>query len=181
MNITAKIAKIANRTDRFLGTTVNKLKDIALRGSQALPEIQRDIKYRLKFVTYQIRLNKIRPNTLAALDYANRGIQIGLVQRVLTTDFWFIDDLRKELADQEVHIVDIDHILHFANTPADLGTGLDQLRYDEAEIDYPIYINREMVIVDGNHRYLKAKEKGEKTIAVQYVGKPHLSLFNCDL
>ena len=181
MNITAKIAKIANRTDRFLGTTVNKLKDITLRGSQALPEIQREIKYRLKFVTYQMRLNRIRPNTAAALEFANRGMQIGLVQRVVTTDFWFIDDLRKEMVDEEVHIVNIDDITHFTNTSKDLGTGLDQLRYDEADYSYPIYLNSEMVIVDGNHRYLKAKEKGEKTIAVQYVGKPHLSLFNCDL
>lgn len=181
MNITTKIAKIANRTDRFLGTTVNKLKDIALRGSEVLPEIQRDIKYRLKFAAYQIRLNKIRPNTAAALEYANRGIQIGLVQRVLTTDFWIIDDLRKEMADVEVQIVALDDIIHFTSTSKDIGTGLDQLRFDEADYNYPIYLNSEMVIIDGNHRYLKAKAKGEKTIAVQFVGKPHLSFFNCDL
>ena len=181
MNIKHKIAKIANRTDRILGQARNNLVALSQRGFEVVPEILRNAKYQGKYVSYRIKLSAIKPNTKESLKLAEKGIQIGMITRLLMTELWFIDDLRKELRDAPIELVSIDKIKSVMGTEGDRGTGFDQMRYDEADFEYPIYVNHENIVVDGNHRYKKALEAGEKNILVQYVGKPHLELFNCDI
>ena len=100
---------------------------------------------------------------------------------MITTKVWLISELRKELKDADVFMRDVDTITSFTGTAADTGTGIDQLRLDEADIEYPIYLTRDGIIVDGNHRLLKAKMSGKKSVPVQYVTPAHLEILNCDL
>lgn len=181
MKLLNTIAKIGNRTDRILGRTVNKIKDIATRGTEAMPEVLRDIRYRTKFIQYSVRLKMTPAGSAKALEMAEQGIQIGLVRNLITTSFWFIDDLRKEMADAPITMRSVSSLTSFADGEDNLGTGIDIRRLDECDVEFPIYITPEGVIIDGNHRYKKARANEMHSLPVQVVGKPHLVIFNCDL
>lgn len=112
---------------------------------------------------------------------AEQGIQIGLVRNLITTSFWFIDDLRKEMADAPITMRSVSSLTSFADGEDNLGTGIDIRRLDECDVEFPIYITPEGVIIDGNHRYKKARANEMHSLPVQVVGKPHLVVFNCDL
>lgn len=175
------LAKTANRTDRFLGTLRNNVVKLTTRGTKVIPPMLRDVKYKAMALSYLTQLNLTKPGTPAAVKLAERGIQLGTITGLITTKVWLISELRKELKDAEVFMRDVNTITSFTGTDNDTGTGIDQLRFDEADIEYPIYLTNEGVIVDGNHRFLKAKASGKKTVPVQYVPCAHLEILNCDL
>ena len=47
MNIKSKIAKIANRTDRFLGTLRNNVVKVTTRGPEVIPPMLRAAKHKV--------------------------------------------------------------------------------------------------------------------------------------
>lgn len=175
------LAKTANRADRFLGTLRNNVVKVTTQGTEAIPPLLRAVKHKAMAVSYLTRLSLTKPGTPAAIKLAESGIQLGAVTGLITTKVWLISELRKELKDADVFMRDVDTIKSFTGTEADTGTGIDQLRLDEADIEYPIYLTRDGVIVDGNHRLLKAKLAGKKSVPVQYVTPAHLEILNCDL
>lgn len=175
------LAKTANRTDRFLGTLRNNVVKVTTRGPEVIPPMLRAAKHKVMAASYLTRLSLTKPGTPAAIKLAESGIQLGAVTGMITTKVWLISELRKELKDADVFMRDVDTITSFTGTAADTGTGIDQLRLDEADIEYPIYLTRDGIIVDGNHRLLKAKMSGKKSVPVQYVTPAHLEILNCDL
>lgn len=88
-----------------------------------------------------------------------------------------IPEMKHEMKDAPVEVWDVKKIKPFLEQ-TDIGSGMMVDRLIKAETDFAIYVDNEGYIIDGRHRYKKLVDQGVDRIAVQVVGKPHLTLWN---